>query len=347
MGRNVYICIYSLLFKNTNLTMRKYIILFCILSFWSISTFAQTASKGVDEQKEQYTKFIVKPKFPANLAFSFRKSTVTKMTQFLSDSTKRTYTRYLDLFFTYYSPGKAINGVTELYVSIDSLVWRYNRDGDSTYFDSQNDELVPPFNIEDFEESSIVLGRNFNFYYSPYWDFGKITGKKLIEDRIYINDPLDGILDTTRNYFWNYRLSDENLTEVVDVLKNLIPPDAIDTSMKRNIIFNYSTEEMAFTDTNTTVQLINENSRVYTLKATMNNLLPKRERTRIFGFGVFVDIIDCKGSGTYELDLTPQGRTEGARGEFNFDILFKDRREIIREKINEKVIYQLLKNYKI
>ena len=330
--------------------MKKYIIIFCLLSFLPILTFAQSTTKGdfdTKEQKEQFTKYIVKPKMPKNLAFSFKKSTVTNVIQYLSDSTRRTYTRYLDTYFTYYAPGEETNGVTELNVSVDSLIWIFKRDGDSIYYDSQDDELIPPLNIEDYEESSVVLGRNFNYYYSPYWDFGRIDGNKLLMDRNYINDPLDGISDSKRNYFWNYRLSDENLSELVDVLKNLITPDAIDTSMKRKVIFNYSTEEMAFTDTSSIVQLVYDNARVYTLKATISDLKPKRERTRIYGFGVFVDIIDCKGSGTYELDITPQGRTEGARGEFNFELLLRDRNEIIRETINEKVIYQLLKNYKI
>jgi hypothetical protein len=328
--------------------MKKNVSFILIFSFLALSTlFSQNVSNPDIKAKPEYTKFLIRPKFPVNLAFSFKKSISTKVTQFLSDSSTRSYNRNLDLYFTYYSPGKPENGITELRVTVDSLVWKYKVGGDSVYYDTQRDDLLPPLKYEDYETSSIILGKSYNFYYSPYWDFGKIDGNRLIEQRNMVNDPSEGIADSMRNYFWNYRLSDNYLVNLTDVLKNLVPNNAIDTSMKRNVIFKYDTEELTFVDTTATVQLIKTNSQVNKLKATLNNLKCERNYARIFGFGVFVDIIQSTGKGEYELDISPQGRVDGANGKFRFEILFRDRNETVREVIEEEVNYQLLSNYKV
>jgi hypothetical protein len=324
--------------------------IFCLLIFtllFSFSAYSQDATKGDGKPKQEFTKYIVKPKFPVNVAFSFKKSTTTKVTQFLSDSTSRSFRRTLDVFFTYYSPEKPQNGITELRVSVDSLVWKYVSGGDSVYYDTQNDDMVPPFKYIDYEASSVVLGKTFSFYYSPYWDFGKIQSNKLTESRNLVNDPTNGILDSIRNYVWNYRMSDNYLADLTDILKDLIPTTPIDSSMIRKFPFKIESEEIAFSDTAATVQLVKSNSQVHILRAKMNNLSSDKNFVRIFGFGVMTKLLNSNGKGTYELEISPQGRIDGAKGKFNYELLFQDRNETIKEIIEEEITYQLLKNYKV
>lgn len=327
--------------------MRKIFILLLLFNLFFCNSFSQNISKGEEKKKSNNTKYIIRPKFPVNVAFSFKKSISTKVNQILSDSSTRDFSRTIDLYFTYYSPSKALDGITELRVTVDSLIWIYKVGNDSIYYDSQRDDLLPPLKYEDYEASSIILGKSFNFYYSPYWDFGKIDGDRLLEQRGYINDPNDGILDTMKNYFWNYRISDNYLSNLTDVLKNLVPNSAIDTSMVRKFTFKYDTEEISFSDTTAMVKLISSNSQTHVLKAIMNNMQADRNYARIFGFGVFVNIMNSIGSGEYQIEISPQGRIDGAKGKFKFELLLKDRNEFIRQLIEEEVSYQLLKNYKV
>jgi hypothetical protein len=309
-------------------------------------SYSQGVSKG-DEKSKELTKYIVKPKFPVNVAFGFKKSVKTKVTQVFSDSSTRSFERTLDVFFTYYSPGKPENGITLLRVAVDSLTWGFKTGSDSVYYDSQKDDMIPPLKYEDYEASSVILGRAFNFYYSPYWDFGKIDGDRLLADRMLINSENDGIKDSIRNYFWNYRLSDLNLANLTDVIKNLVPSVAVDTSMVLKRQFKYDTEETTFIDTSAQLKLIKASPQSNVLKVVLNDLKVARNYARIFGFGVFVNIQKSKGKGEYSLEISPQGRIDGANGKFSFELDIQDRNETMKEYIEETVSYQLLGNYKI
>jgi len=322
------------------------IVLFLMI-FPSTIIFSQkeTTTKGQKDQIET-PKFLIKPKYPENLAFVYKRTTDTKLTQVLSDSTKRTFQRILDIYFTFYSPGKPVDGFTEFKVSIDSLVYRYIAGKDTVYYNSQDDEAVPPFKLQDFDANGLLLGKEFTFNYSAYWDVGKIGGQRLEQVRKFINDPIDGIDDTLRKYFWNYRLSDQYLSSFVDILKKYMPNKPLDTNQIRNIPFFIDIEETMYFDT-AKVQFLGLKDNQYVLKGTLNNLKNVRTRTRIPGFDKLVDIVHVEGKGEYTVLITPQGRVDGSYGLFNIEMLLNDRKELIYQKIEEKLSYQLLTNYKI
>jgi hypothetical protein len=232
-------------------------------------------------------------------------------------------------------------------VSIDSLTYNFKIGKDSIYYNSQQDDKVPPLSLPDYDATSIILGKEFNFYYSPYWDFGKIDGTRIEEIRRYINDPVDGILDSLRNYYWNYRLSDDYLTNIIDILKGFIPTTSIDTNTSLKIPFKIDIEEIKLIDTAAIVKLTETNSQIYKLTGKINNLHNQKNQTRIFGFDRLVNIVNCSGTGEYELLITPQGRIDGSNSHFKVNLLLKDMKELINEQIEESVNYQLLKNYKI
>lgn len=302
-------------------------------------------SKGQSDAVE-IPKFLIKPKYPENLAFVYKRSTDTKVTQILSDSTKRTFQRIMDIYFTMYSPGKPVDGFTEFRVSVDSLEYRYIVGKDTTYYNSQDDEAVPPFKLQDFDANGLLLGKEFTFNYSSYWDVGKVSGARLEQLRRFINDPVDGIDDSLRKYFWNYRLSAPHLISFVDILKKYMPNKPLDTSEVRNIPFTIDIEETQFFDT-ANVKLLGLIDNQYKLKGTLNNLKNVKGKTRIPGFTVLVDIVHIEGKGEYTVLITPQGRVDGSFGQFTIDMLLKERQELIYQKIEEKISYQLLNNYKI
>jgi hypothetical protein len=323
-----------------------YLILILFFSLSSI-TFSQEVTKGQPEPVKELPRFIIKPKFPTNVAFHFKRTEKTKVTQSFSDSSKRVIERNYDLYFTYYSPSKPDKGVTKLIVSIDSLTYSFKIGKDSIYYNSQDDKLVPPLSRSDYDANSAILGKEFNFYYSPYWDFGKIDGKRIDEVRRYINDPSDGILDTLRNYYWNYRLSDDYLTNIVDILKGFIPNSSIDSSTILKVPFKIDIEEIQLFDSSAKVKLTETTSQLYKITGKINNLKNVKHQIRIFGFDRLVDIVNCSGSGEYELLITPQGRIDGSNSNFKVNLLLKDRKELINEQIEEVINYQLLRNYKI
>lgn len=328
--------------------MKKLVLLilsFVIIPISMLLSQNEITTKGQKDEVE-IPKFLIKPKYPENLAFVYKRTTDTKLTQLLSDSTKRTFQRILDIYFTFYTPGKPVDGFTEFRVSIDSLVYRYIVGTDTIYYNSQDDEAVPPFKLQDFDANSLLLGKEFTFNYSAYWDVGKIGGMRLEQVRRYINDPIDGIDDTLRKYFWNYRLSDQYLASFVDILKKYMPNKPLDTTQIRNIPFFIDIEETQYFDT-AKVKFLGLKDNQYILKGTMNNLKNVRPRTRIPGFQVLVDLVHVEGKGEYTVLITPQGRVDGSYGHFNIEMLLRDRNELIYQKIEEKLSYQLLKNYKI
>ncbi|HRS01579.1 MAG TPA: hypothetical protein P5545_03435 [Bacteroidota bacterium] len=315
--------------------------------------YSQTNMKGEKESvdtSKQYTKYIVRPKYPINLAFHYMYTDNTKFEQILSDSTIRQFERNIIYYFTLYSPGNIKDGFTTLRVSIDSLEYTYKSGIDSIYYNSQSDSLLPPFNIKDFDISSVILGKNFDFIYSPYWDIGKIeeSGEgNVIEKRRFINDPVMGIDDPYRKYLWNFQLSDENLGYTVDLLKGIIPIHSIDTNMVRIVPIRFAIENLSFLADSAKVKLITANSNKYVLRADFNHFVPLKKEVVIPEFLTFVNFEGITGDGSYILTLTPQGRVDSGELKLKLNLQFRDRKEIINEKIEKHSIWQLLDNYKI
>lgn len=315
------------------------------LSYSAVLSQDGITSKGQANETES-PKFLIKPRYPENLAFVYKRSTDTKLTQVLSDSTKRTFQRLMDIYFTLYSPGKPVDGFTEFKVSVDSMVYKYIIGRDTISFNSQDDEALPPFKLQDFDANGILLGKEFTFNYSSYWDVGKVGGSRLEQLRRFINDPVDGLDDSLRKYFWNYRLSSPYLISFVDILKKYMPNKPLDTNEIRNIPFTIDIEENMFFDT-AKVKLLGIEDNQYKLIGTMNNIKHTKSKTRIPGFTVLVDVVHTEGKGEYTLFITPQGRVDGSFGNFTIEMLLKDKQELIYQKIEEQISYQLLNNYKI
>lgn len=326
--------------------MKYYLIFLTIFSLLFSTPLHSQEGITTKGKETEIPKFLIKPRYPENLAFVYKRSTDTKVTQVLSDSTIRNFQRIMDIYFTLYAPGKPVDGFTEFKVSIDSLIYRYVVGKDTTYYNSQDDESVPPFKLNDFDANGILLGKEFTFNYSAYWDVGKVGGARLEELRRFINDPIDGIDDSLRKYFWNYRLSAPYLISFVDILKRYMPNKPLDTSEIRNVPFTIDIEETLFSDT-AKVKLMGLENNQYVLKGTLNKLMNVRKKTRIPGFTVLVDIVHIEGNGEYTVLITPQGRVDGSFGQFTINMLLKERQELIYQKIEEKINYQLLNNYKI
>lgn len=327
------------------------ITIFIAISIFANSTFLFSQNNSTDKGEPTpdsipLTKFFIKPKYPPNVSFVYKRTSHTFVTQTLSDSTVVKYERLLDIYFSLYSPSNPINGITKLNVSIDSLDYKYISGTDTIKYNSQDDEAVPPFNLSDYEFSSIPLGKEFFFYYSPYWDFGKIEGDRLTETRNYINDPSDGIKDTMRLFMWNQKLSDTYLANFVDILKNYIPLGPIDTSQVRKVPFSIEIDNKIYNDS-AAVKLTQAYSNAYVLEGKINKLTSHNKKVKIIGFGILVDVLKVDGKGNYTLTISPQGRVDSGEGNFIINMILKDRNEIINQKIEETVKYFLISNHKV
>jgi len=329
----------------------KNFVLLLILAIANMSVlYSQTNMRGENQSADtskQYTRYIIRPKYPVNLAFHYMYTDNTKFEQTLSDSTKRQFERNIIYYFTLYSPGYPKDGFTTLRVSIDSLEYTYKSGNDSIYYNSQSDTLLPPFNLKDYDISSVILGKNFDFIYSPYWDIGKVEEGNVIEKRQFINDPVTGIDDPYRKYLWNFQLSDENLGYTVDLLKGIIPAHSIDTNMVKIVPIRIAVENLSILADSARVKLITANSNKYVLRADFNHFVPLKNEVVIPEFLTFVNFEGVTGDGSYILNLTPQGRVDSGELNLKLNLQFRDRKEIINEKIEKHSIWQLLENYKI
>ncbi len=327
------------------------IIIIIAIAIFANSIFLMAQNNSTDKGESvddtvPLTKFYIKPKYPTNVSFVYKRSSHTFVTQTLSDSTVVKYEQIMDLYFSLYSPSIAIDGMTQLKVSIDSLDYTYIRGNDTVKYNSQDDNAVPPFQLSDYEFSSIPLGKEFFFYYSPYWDFGKIEGNRLTETRNYINDPLDGIQDTMRLFMWNQKLSDLYLANLVDILKNYIPMGPIDTSVVRKTPFSIEIDNKIFNDS-AAVKLTQAYDNAYILEGKIDKLTCHNKKVKIMGFDILVDVLKVDGKGNYNLTISPQGRVDIGEGNFEIDMILRDRNEIINQKIEEKIKYFLISNHKV
>ncbi|MBP7215139.1 MAG: hypothetical protein KBA52_05865, partial [Candidatus Kapabacteria bacterium] len=85
----------------------KNFVLLLILAIANMSVlYSQTNMRGENQSADtskQYTRYIIRPKYPVNLAFHYMYTDNTKFEQTLSDSTKRQFERNIIYYFTLYS----------------------------------------------------------------------------------------------------------------------------------------------------------------------------------------------------------------------------------------------------
>jgi len=218
----------------THAMTRSFVLLFLLATFALPSLVAQqqsqTSSTGAAPSGREYR---LQALYRAGIAqsYEFTESTLVERTH--SDSAKKSYQRDVKYFITVRCL-ESLKGVVNVVVNLDSLTYSFTQGGLSVTYDSQKD--ITPKNFADLNSYMGPLNRSFELSYSPYAEVTKIGGEQITWIRDYLKEnSVD--MDSVLALIWNQSVADENLLQVGDLQKRIIPglKVAVDSTWKHKL----------------------------------------------------------------------------------------------------------------
>ena len=321
--------------------MRKIFILLITACF---ALNAQTEIKKGEDGEEP--RFYIFSKFPVNVVHLYDFTEETKVSRKYSDSSTVDYTRYLNYDISLHAPSPPDEEEFQnILVSVDSLIYRFKDSDDSVSYNSQDDEAVPPFNILDYEQSGVPLGKEYELRYNPYYEVVDVTGEQLEFDINYIKDPEKGMNDTLRRFVWLNRLSDKHLSFMADIRKGLFPdfkaPE--DTSWKADIYLELDGIPLG---DSVRVHFKEYTVRNYLLEGESIGIIPIKASAVVHNIKSKSEVLDAKGDIKYEMKVSPRGVVNLLKIDADVTFKMKIEKEVFHQRVQSVYTWELGKMYK-
>ncbi len=346
MGRYDISSMVNLLFFGKS--MKQFCIIFSLLLSLILilpvgNTYSQ-AAKG-EESDDEIPKFRLNHKYPTLVYSSYKMTETTKTWRQYSDSSIIEYKRELTFYFTVHAASPPEDGFHTLDVSIDSCEYYFKQGDSEVKFNSQSEELTGK-RFLDKTASTVPLSREFQMTYSPYGEVAKIEGDDIDWLERNVLEKGKDKLDTLEKHIWLEGISFDHLTYIADLQKNILPNGIVSKDSVWKAAFQTEIDGIDFMDTVKT-RIKEVKPAMYIIEAAADSLKPLDEKARFYGIKkILVDIDAAKGSGTYTVHLTPRGTIEKAVGDFHAELIPKIKKDRFFQKIDTKVEWQLLGQYK-
>lgn len=195
-----------------------------------VATAQKSAPPAVAGQAPVGREYRLQALYRAGIAQSYEFTESTSVVRTHSDSAKKTYERNVKIMMTVRCL-ESLKGVVTVLVNFDSLTYSFKQDGLTVDYDSQKD--ITPKNFADLNTYIGPLNRSFEITYNPYGEITKVGGEQITWIRDYLKEnSID--MDSVLAMIWNQSVSDENLLQVGDLQKRIIPGlrVAVDSSWK-------------------------------------------------------------------------------------------------------------------
>lgn len=283
--------------------------------------------------------------FPVGVFHTYDFTENTSVLRTYSDSSQVNYDKFLIYHLSMRAPNEPDNGFLILEVSIDSLKYKFSDSRDTVEYNSQSDEVAPPFQIPDYVKSSVILGKEFEFEYNPYYEVIKVAGDRLERQRYRIKDPNKGMRDSLRRYIWLKQLSDEHLEFVSDLRKGLFPDFRAkeDTTWKTRVYLE--SEGIRFYDS-VEVKFNGYEARSYLLTGESFDLELIDEDAVIHKIEAKSSPQEIKGNIEYELRVNPRGFIEYLQIDMDLKFEMKIKNETFNQHVVSTYTWELGKMYK-
>jgi hypothetical protein len=300
-------------------------------------------AEGANEA-DKPAEYVVKPNFPTNVYHKYQYTDKSEVTRFYSNEDSVTYKREVNYFLTLRAPDwRTEDDKLEIFVTIDSMLYKLE-DTDNTYtYDSQDDESNPPFHVADFDYRAIQLGLEYSITLSPYNEIINVESEKLEFKRNFINDETTGIKDEFKKFYWERGLSDMINSYVCDPQKGLLPdePISIDSSwtdivpIRLDDFFAIDTVKMTLKQFNINNYILEGESIGSTIPEGANAFVHKINKIPVTDTG--------NTSGTYKFRISAQGIVELFEFRHEGEVEYFVNRDKVRDKIITEQSWELVK----
>lgn len=186
-------------------------------------------------QPPVFKEFRLQAAYRAGVAQSYEVREKTFIERRHSDSSLRNYEREVLTYMTVRCV-ESVDNVARVIVTADSIIYKFTAGPSIISYDSQRDRAPKAF--PDLNNYLGTLNRSFEITYSPYGEITKISGEQVDFWKDYIQQNVSD-LDTLISTIWLQSLSNENLAQLGDIQKRIVPgtKKTLDSSWKHPLAY--------------------------------------------------------------------------------------------------------------
>lgn len=312
--------------------------IYLLLSNFSSLCYAQEAKKGNEPNKKDTLFYKIPIKYSATKSRVYTITEVADITRKYSDSTVKQYKREIIYYISQKAPDAPQNGFQVINVSVDSLEYKLT-DGSKVYEFSSIKNISGSSNFPDIQHTVVLLGRNYDLTYSPYYEITKYEGEDLDWLRDYITGTGNLNLDKMKEFIWLDGISNSRLNHIGDLIKLQIPLVEIQPDSVWYSKFAIQVNNIGFAG-NAETRFVSSSDGNYRFEAIPKSITPVNNTVRLYDIVDLAEIKNYYCGGKYTLYINFQGIVNEAIGDFTTDVRYMVKREEIQEHI--KSSYRIL-----
>ncbi|MCX7929949.1 MAG: hypothetical protein N2663_04445 [Chlorobi bacterium] len=300
---------------------------------------------GTDLSKEKPKETVsLLLRFPVDRLFDYVLTDTTTVRRIYSDSSTVEYTRAV----TYYLSLEAIesprDGFTSVQVTIDSLTYSFSSGGSVLTY-KPGDQM--PLQFPDFVATVVPLNRQFQMYYSPYWDVAKVEGEMLDWLRDYIAKGAGDVpgFDSLQQFIWLRNISLPVLAHYADPQKGALPNGRVTLDSVWQKPFAILADGIQLRQSDAKTRIVEQRGPIVVLQTQCDSLRPTLERLKLYNIQRFVEIIGGHGTCTHTIELHKAGFIESARTALHAEVQCRVRNETFTQRIQSRYHWRLRGQY--
>lgn len=277
--------------------MRTLLLICALAVLTSSSSWAQTSSSEASTGPA----YRLQALYRANVAQSYEITEATSVVRTLNDSSQTKYDRKV----TYYTTVRclsSIDGISKLDINIDSLIYRFEADGQEIDYHSQND--ITPKNFADLNNYIGPLNRPYELTMSPYGEVTNVEGEQIQFWRDYLTENSSD-LDSVILLIWMQSLDRENLLQIGDLQKRVLPGRRTELASNWKHSLGLRVDGVVFADEATTT-FEEYAAGIYTIRTTDTIAAPE-QTIHVYGIPYVTRVME----GAAEVDHSIQLSTAG------------------------------------
>lgn len=288
-------------------------------------------------------KYNISLRYPISILHNYKYEETTEVLRTFSDSSRRSYERNVQYFFSHNNNQMRDDGIIVLDVSIDSLIYSFKEKKSEIYYHSQGEDLSA-FNFPDFKTVSVPLSKSFKLYISPYGEPIKIEGERLSEFRNYLKKGA-GQIDSLELFYWEDGISDERLISIVFPNKISLPSNVIAKDSSWNSLYEMQADYKNLYDS-CSVKFLGFVDGNYNITTEANNFIFNKSYCYFPLLSKLAKIDSVKGTSEYNINITPRGTIKNASSDYDIIIFGTHIRDFFYDIIKSKSSWELLGQYK-
>lgn len=293
-----------------------------------------------EKPKETVALFL---RFPVERLFEYVFTDTTAVQRIYSDSSTLDYTRTVTYYLSLEAVEAPRDGLTSVQVTIDSLRYSFSSGGNTLSY-KPNDQM--PLQFPDFVTAVVPLNRQFQMYYSPYWDVAKVEGEMLDWLRNYIAEGGDvPNFDSLQQFVWLRNISLPVLAHYADPQKGALPNGRVTLDSVWKKPFTILADGIEFRQADARTRIVEQRGPVFVLQTQCDSLQPTLERLKLYNIQRFVEIVGGSGTCTHTVELHKAGFVESAETMLTADVRCKVRNEVFTQKIRSRYHWKLRGQY--